>query len=301
MDAALTKIAAIHQQHALKCYLATESLKARFNWSMNDWSKVEKLIELEEPSVNLAILQSDLMPFEPIRKRRHWILSHAIYPYAYFTMQDWFQESTAEDIFNHYFQQCTESNEYLSHNISILISFKLAWPKIVSENQKLRFIERFCEFVTATFYGNNHQSYPLHQDYVANTHVDMHLVLKSAIKQPGFWGHHLIALASIVRVKSEIPGSMFNKLLSNLFEQCHWDYEDDTDKPKIAFNSDKEVSNQTLESACFALLTHSQNNLHQITLADSISYIFEQNWVSPIQKSKLINIVNYFSKDSAFP
>ncbi|MGS0673940.1 hypothetical protein [Shewanella sp. 0m-4] len=295
MDEILTRIAAIHQQHALKCYLAIKSLKAQYDWPANDWLKIEKLIELEEPAFNLAIIQSDSMPFKPIEQRRHWVLAHAIYPYAYFTMQDWFNQSDASEIFTYYFEQCAQQNEYLSHNISVLIAFKQAWRLINTEQQKLRFIERFCEFVTATFYGNNHQSYPVATDYTKPKNIDVQTVLTSALKQPGFWGHNLIALASILRIKQEIPNAVLIRLLANLDEQCHWIFEDSADRPLIYKNNDKQALHHTFEAASFKLLTGSQSNLHQITLAESSCYLFYLDGVSLEQKSHLIDIINHFT------
>ncbi|GIU09722.1 MULTISPECIES: hypothetical protein [unclassified Shewanella] len=296
MDEVLSRIAAIHQQHALKCYLAIESLKAQFDWPEKDWLKINKLIELEEPSFDIAILKPGSMPFEPVARRRHWVLAHAIYPYAYFTMQDWFNQSDTSEIFSYYVEQCAEKNEYLSHNISVLIAFKLAWPLVKTEKQKLRFIERFCEFVTATFYGNNHQSYPVATDYNKPKSIDEQTVLASALKQPGFWGHNLIALASILRVKDQMPVATFQQLLINLDEQCYWKFEDDTDKPQISYACANHISKQTLESVCFELLINSQRNLHQITLAESACYLFNLEWVSTKQKSQLIDVINHFSK-----
>lgn len=296
MDEALTRIAAIHQQHALKCYLAIKSLKNQFVWPETDWMKIENLIALEEPNVDLTILKSDSRPFEPVARRRHWILAHAIYPYAYFTMQDWFQQHDYNEIFAYYVEQCAEQNEYLTHNVSVLIAFKQAWPLISTENQRLRFIERFCEFVTATFYGNNHQSYRLCEDYIKPTSIHAQTVLESALKQPGFWGHNLIALASILRIEYEIPEATFRQLLANLDEQCHWKFEDDTDKPQISFTGNNEISKHSLESACFELLTGTNSNLHQITLAESICYLFYLEGISPAQKSQLIDTIKHFSR-----
>ena len=298
MDDVLTRIAAIHQQHALKCYLAIESLKAQFDWSENDWQKIHKLIELEEPSFDLAILKPDSMPFEPISRRRHWVLAHAIYPYAYFIMQNWFNQSDANEIFSYYFEQCTEQNEYLSHNVSVLIAFKQAWQLINTESQKLRFIERFCEFVTATFYGNNHQSYPVADNYHKPVNINAQTVLKNALQQPGFWGHNLIALASILRVEGQIPVVTFQQLLINLDEQCHWQFEDNADKPEISYYEPNSETEHTLESACFKLLTGFESNLHQITLAESICYLFNRDWVSEKQQSQLITVIEHFTKST---
>ncbi|WP_028768617.1 hypothetical protein [Shewanella fidelis] len=298
MDDVLTRVAAIHQQHALKCYLAIESLKAQFDWPEKDWQKIHKLIELEEPSFDLAILKADSMPFEPISRRRHWILGHAIYPYAYFTMQDWFNQHDTNEIFNFYFEQCSQQNEYLSHNVSVLIAFKQAWPLINSETQKLRFIERFCEFVTATFYGNNHLSYPVADDYHKPVYINAKIVLKNALKHPGFWGHNLIALASILRVEGQIPVATFQQLLINLDEQCHWKFKDNADKPEISNHASNSETKQTLESASFKLLTGFESNLHQITLAESICYLFNLDWVSGKQQSQLIAVAKHFSKNA---
>lgn len=229
LNSALERVATIHQQHAIKCYLAVKSLKNMFNWPKEDWSTIENLIKIEEPKFDLKILQSNELPFEVIRRRRHWVLAHAIYPYAYFTMLDWFQESCSKKIFDYYLEQSTEKNEYLGHNVSILLAFIKAWDEVHTENQKLRFIERFCEFITATFYGNNHKSYPLHHDYKHLENFGINEVLKCALAQPGFWGHHIIALASITRAQSSLSETTFEKLLINLHEQCHWVYQDEMD------------------------------------------------------------------------
>lgn len=298
MDDVLTRIAAIHQQHALKCYLAIESLKAQFDWPEKNWQKIHKLIEIEEPSFDLAILKPGSMPFDPVARRRHWILAHAIYPYAYFIMQDWFNQSDTNEIFSYYFEQCTQKNEYLSHNVSVLIAFKQAWQLINTENQKLRFIERFCEFVTATFYGNNHLSYPVADDYHKPVNINAQTVLKNALQQPGFWGHNLIALASILRVEGQIPVATFQHLLINLDEQCHWRFEDNADKPEISYYEPNSETEQTLESACFKLLTGFELNLHQITLAESICYLFKLDWVSGKQQSQLITVIEHFAKSA---
>lgn len=150
MDMALTQVATIHQQHALKCYLAIKSLKKQFNWSRCDWINIEKLTH-DEPQVNLTILTADALPFTPDVTKRHWVLAHSLYPYAYFTMQQWFQESHADDIFNYYFEQCVKQNEYLSHNMSILISFKQIWPLTQNANQKCVLLSVFVSLSPARF------------------------------------------------------------------------------------------------------------------------------------------------------
>ncbi len=189
-DDALTRIAAIHQQHAIKCFLAIETLKKRFDWKNEDWVKIDNLVCLEEPEFNGAILNSNVISFDT--ERRHWILSHGIYPHAYFTMQEWFQNAKTAEIFDYYLAQCLEHAQYLGHNTSILFAFKESWEWVENEKQRLRFIERFCEFVTVTFYGNNFITYSVEQNFVPDDTPDKYEVLKDCLSKPGFWGHHLI-------------------------------------------------------------------------------------------------------------
>lgn len=296
LDDALQNIASVHQQHSIKCFLAIKELKNKFDWPESEWLTIGSLTKLEEPNFGIDILQNNNVHFNVVSSRRHWILSHAIYPYAYFTMQEWFQSDEATNIFNYYLSQCSDNNEYLNHNISVLFAFIDAWHLIITEDQKLRFIERFCEFVTATFYGNNHTSFALPSHLNLITKPDCKAVLDACLINPGFWGHNLIALASICKQELSICCKIKNKLLKNLHEQCFWEFEDDEDNPIIHYKSPQETSNKSLELSCRQLLLGKPSNLHQITLAESITFLFSKNWVKNSQKSNLVDVLDYYSR-----
>lgn len=44
------------------------------------------------------------------------------------------------------------------------------------------------------------------------------------------------------------------------------------------------------------LLLGTSSNLHQITLAESIVFLFQQSWVEKQEKIKLIDVLEYFAK-----
>lgn len=296
LNCSLKRIATIHQQHSLKCYLAIRSLKRQFSWSTSDWNQIELLVSTEEPLFETTILKANEITYDPVPRRRHWVLSHAVYPHAYFTMQQWFQSAEPDEIFDFYLTQCLDSKQYLSHNVSILFSFRSVWSLLSSEEQKLRFIERFCEFVTSTFYGNNSLSYKPHENYIGATEANEAIILKDCLSNPGFWGHNIIGFASILKSKSNLSLRTFNALLLNLQEQCFWCFGDESDRPMILQNSTRELSGDTLELSCRRLLLGTSSNLHQITLAESIVFLFQQSWVEKQEKIKLIDVLEYFAK-----
>ena len=295
-DDALTRIAAIHQQHAIKCFLAIEALKKRFDWTSEEWAQIDSLVYLDEPEFDCAILTSNAIPFDTKIQRRHWILSHGIYPHAYFTMQEWFQSAKTAEVFDYYLAQCLETNQYLGHNITILFAFKESWELVENEVQRLRFIERFCEFATSTFYGNNYIDYPVEPSFIQHDTPDKYQILKDCLSNPGFWGHHLISLTWIFKKQQELSGDQFNQLISNVQLQCHWLYEDEMDRPSIDTRFVGTASSDVLEASCRKLLLNSVSNLHQITLSESIVFLFSQEWVKEEERARLIDVLEYFSK-----
>ncbi|QYK05851.1 hypothetical protein [Shewanella zhangzhouensis] len=296
LDFALTNIASVHQQHSIKCYLAIQSLKGFFTWSDLDWEQVASLVRFDEPRFDVEILKSSDIYFDVVPRRRHWILSHAIYPHSYFTMLEWFNTAPSDEIFNFYMVQARQGNQYLSHNISILIAFEKVWKLLSTEWQKLRFIERFCEFVTTTFYRNNLPCYQVKKCFKPVATVDIKILSAACLDNPGFWGHNLIAFAWMLKHESSIRKQLFNGLLLNLYEQCNWEFDDELDNPCIESTSVVDACRESLESACRKLLLTSTHNLHQITLTDAVVFLFNMHWMSQSQKKRLIDILEHYAK-----
>ncbi len=295
----LRRIAAIHQQHSIKCYLSTQYLTTKLGLSENELGKLALLLNSEEPVFENEILTSETLPFDPVTKRRHWVLSHGLYPYAYFTMAQWFQESGLNPIFDYYLDLCIKHKEYLHHNISILLAFKECFEQINTLPQKLRFIERFTEFVTATFYHNTSLNDSLPKEFIPPTHLVLEDVLHSSITQPGFWGHNLIALSWLLKHQNVLKDHQFNQLLANLYEQCHWEFDDKEDSPIIDTLYHGELCTAALYTDCRYLLFERCDNLHQITLAAAIIHLYELDWLTPKHKRQLHSIVIFYSKENS--
>ncbi|ACA86139.1 hypothetical protein [Shewanella woodyi] len=295
LDTILQRIAAIHQQHSIKCFISIQYLTKALELSGDELERLDALLNSEEPVFTNEILTSQTLPFEPVARRRDWVLSHGLYPYSYFSMAQWFHESGFNEIFNYYLDLCIKHSQYLNHNLSILLAFKEGFEQITTNSQKFRFIERFTEFVTATFYQKDPLTYPLANDFILKSDLSLQEGLDAALTQPGFWGHNLIALSWLIKHKDNLTNSQFNQLLLNVYEQCHWTFSDVEDSPVINTLYQGELNTAVLHKNCRALLFNSSNNLHQITLAASVMHLYGQNWIKAQDKRRLISILTFYS------
>ncbi|MBV7317618.1 hypothetical protein [Shewanella sp. NIFS-20-20] len=176
-----------------------------------------------------------------------------------------------------------------------MFAFEDTWSLLHTQSQKLRFIERFCEFVTATFYGNNNLFYTIQSDFVPPSKLNEETLLINCLSPPGFWGHILIALASILKHKSQLPLATFNILLLNLHEKCFWVFEDESARLVIRSMTEPKILPNTLALSCRNLLLGRKNNLHQITLAESIVYLFREDLVKDLEKARLIDVLVHYA------
>ena len=291
---ALSRISTIHQQHSIKCFHAINYLKNQFNWPKQDWVKIDELVELEEPLHDVHILSEQSSVESVVRRRRHWVLAHALYPHSYYVMLDWFNEAPFNEIFEYYLSQAVAQKEYLNHHISILLAFKNTHPLLENSEQTYLFIERFCEFVTATFYGNNHLSFPV-GSAIKQPVFEINTVFEACLNKPGFWGHNIITFACLIQSKDDIGDSNLKQLLANLYEQCFWKFEDESDTPLIQKTNHPIAEQNVLERVCHRLLFSNSSNLHQITLASSLVYLFEHS-ESQQHRSRLLDIALHFSE-----
>ncbi|WP_299492671.1 hypothetical protein [uncultured Shewanella sp.] len=301
LDNALQRIAIIHQQHSLKCYLSLYELQEHFSWPEKDWRQVVSIIDIEEPLFLEKTLGQDTN-INVVVRRRHWILKHGLYPYAYFIMQQWIEEEGFQAVFHYYLTECVKNNLYLSHHLSILLSFNQAHSLVNNPQQTYRFTERFCEFVTSTFYGNNQQQYSLSPSFIpllnAEGYPELDTVLNACLTQPGFWGHNLITLSWVIKNKAVLTETQYHQCLLNLYNQCHWVFTEDCDAPNITTLNKMDLSDgkrTPLEYACRQLLLKQKNNLHQITLTAAIVYLFTHLKLSPSNERRLLSITHHFS------
>ncbi|MBY6185232.1 hypothetical protein KUV89_01070 [Marinobacter hydrocarbonoclasticus] len=289
LEDALFRSAVIHQPHSLKSYLAMENLTTRFkSFGAREWAQCLALNAKSEVKIHGGFLPR-IEAIELSTRRINWALEHGVMPVSYLAMKQWHEREGLEAIFRHFEHLATLHNEYLSHNLSILLAMKAIVPRL-SENQIPPYLERLTEYVVATFS-------PLRADTPAETTAPAlteDQVFLAALEQPGFFAHNLIALSWVNRAKPTVSAAFYTTALRHIHQQSHWQFEDkddyiDSARLEAIADTDSEARFQQRIEGLIHGRTH---NLHQITCADALTHFWDRY---PAHRPKLSKLAEYFA------
>ena len=283
LEQALHSGAIIHQPHALKAYLSANYLAECLGKGDAILSHTSKLMVNDSIHVLPIYVESVQAPQLP-ESRIHRMLERGIYPASYQAIFQWYQRKGFQDIFVYFSNKASLNNEYLSHNVTILLAMNSVCKRL-SESQIPTFLNRFTEFVTSTF-SNANENQPK-QVKVAVTDV-----LASCIEQFGFFGHNLITLAWLLRCKEELSDPQYEAMLSNLYLQANSPLEDpdDTTDLSIWAQCESQPSREAFVLRVDNLIFDYTSNLHQITLADALCFLQTE---FPDKTEELSKILQY--------
>ncbi|MEC7307016.1 hypothetical protein [Vibrio crassostreae] len=283
LEKALYSSASIHQPHSLKAYLATNHLNDYFSITDNVWLKTSELIEQTEIEVlgeySVMVQAPKFSDF-----RIHRILDNGVYSAAYAALMQWHENKGFQDIFSHYVSQASQTSEYLSHNVTILLALNRVYREL-EPSQVSAFLNRFTEFVTSTSSDGDRST-------GTSKVVELNSVLQACFKQFGFFGHNLITLTWIMRCKEELSKEQYDAMLSNLYRQANNPLEDPDDEIDQAILAQCQSSDKSdeLYDNIHRLVFGYTSNLHQITLADALCFLHER---FPAHTSELKHIAEY--------
>ena len=299
LNRALYASASIHQPHGLKAFLAAQSLALRFD---NDalsgaeemhlsqqvgqgnsiWQQTSDLIGQSEIQVE-GLITPKVVASEFSEFRIKKVLDLWIYPAAYQAIYQWYQNKGFADIFAYYLEIATKYNEYLSHNVTILLAFNRLYPQL-DATQVIPFLERFTEFATSSFAGKGKgqdkevdsqdslTKDKRHQDVA----YDFKSLLQVCLKQPSFFAHNMITLAWIMRSKAELNEQQLSRLTNNLYQQATRPLDDPDDGIDEALFTASVYQDQAGFDLSLKQMVFNQcHNLHQVTLADALAYLHE--------------------------
>ncbi|MCG9640894.1 hypothetical protein L1D22_13465 [Vibrio sp. Isolate34] len=269
LEKALYSSASIHQPHSLKAYLAANYLNGYFAKSDNVWLKTSELINQTEIEV-LGEYSATVQASKFSEFRIHRILENGVYPAAYAALMQWHENKSFQDIFSHYVSQASQTSEYLSHNVTILLALNRVYRELES-SQVPAFLNRFTEFVTSTRSDDDRST-------DTSGVVELNSVLQACFKQFGFFGHNLITLTWILRCKEDLSKEQYDAMLSNLYRQANSPLEDPDDEIDQAILAQCESSDNSDEfyDNVHRLVFGYTSNLHQITLADALCFLQER-------------------------
>lgn len=272
IDDALSRVAVIHQQHSMKCCLAILRLVERFpEWG----SAVVELAKVmrEEPAVpDIGSQLPCLADVRTVADRTH-IIQKALFPAAYAAMREWAERDSLDAVLESYRERACLEPDYLGHNVSIYCSF-LGMRRLLGskEARRHRFLDRFTEFVTATFHCTHNRIVFETRPHMAEaTTADS--VLDAAFRQPGFFGHQILSFVWARRYSDELGLAAYDRVLAHLHEMSYWEIPE-----RNVFSI--EPAEDPLEEGVFAqaiktLAFHGPESIHRVTLADALVDVWD--------------------------
>ena len=233
------------------------------------WLKTSELVDQTEIEV-LGEYSATLQAQKFTDFRIHRILDNGVYPAAYAALIQWHENKGFQDIFSHYVLQASQTSEYLSHNVTILLALNRVYREL-EPSQVPAFLNRFTEFVTSTRSDGDRST-------DTSEVVELDKVLQACLKQFGFFGHNLITLTWIMRCKEELSKDQYDAMLSNLYRQANSPLEDPDDEIDQAILAQCQSSGNSdeLYDNVHRLVFGYTSNLHQITLADALCFLHER-------------------------
>lgn len=283
LEQALHSGAIIHQPHALKAYLSANYLTDRLGNGEAIFLHTSMLMKNDSIHVLPEYVESVQAPQLP-EFRIHRMLQRGIYPASYQATFQWYQSKGFQGIFEHFANKASLNNEYLSHNVTILLAVNSVYSEL-SPDQVPTFLNRFTEFVTSTFSGANEVEVKKEKLVVSD-------VLVSCLEQFGFFGHNLITLAWLLRCKEHLSTTQYESMLSNLYLQANSPLEDPDDNIDLSIwercelQQDRKMFIQQVNRLIFDYTS----NLHQITLADALLFLESE---FPSKTAELAKIAQY--------
>ncbi|MBW3698449.1 hypothetical protein EK599_22490 [Vibrio sp. T187] len=288
LERALYSSATIHQPHSLKAYLATCYLYHYLDQPEYIWTQTNQLIGESEIHVSSVFSEAIQAPKFP-EFRIHRVLQRGIYPAAYQALYQWHDSKGFNDIFAHYVVEASNTREYLSHNVTILLALNCAYQHLEASHIP-PFLDRFTEFVTSTYAGGESAITASTKDNLYD--VELTEVLASCLQQFGFFGHNLITLAWVMRCKNSLSETQYTSMLANLNTQANSPLEDPDDEIDITTwqQCEEQTHEEDFNKAIHQLVFGYSANLHQVTLADALCFLKER---FPDSTSTLTHIAHY--------
>ncbi|RKF18077.1 hypothetical protein DBZ36_12625 [Alginatibacterium sediminis] len=282
---ALYSSAIIHQPHALKAVVAAQHLFIVFDNDDTIWTQTDALIAIGSVTTNESYFSAITAPqFSQTRIKK--ILAQGIYPAAYQALSQWHDQKGFADIFEYYLPVALSHNEYLSHNVTLLLAFRSLYPQL-NERQVPPFLNRVTEYISSTYGGLKASALVTPRVY------SQQQLLEVCLAQPSFFGHNLISLAWILRSKHLLDEQQLNILLSNLYQQATQPLEDVEDciDEVIMRSVDEQANTLGLLHSLHHLVFGTRSNLHQVTLADALYYLQQ---LFPDTNQELDRIARYY-------
>jgi hypothetical protein len=281
-------VAEIQHSHGVKAAVSVQHLRLRFpHWTEAFWrAALQRAKWFDEPTVEMPV-SAPALPMSPQRARL--ILARRVVPACYSAVRSWAEASGAQEVIAHCLDQACADPQYLGHRLSVLLALHDAWPAYRGGPDQVLFLDRLTEFVIACGFQESAQPGPTQS-------ANWEAASAAALERPGFFGHHAICLSWISRSRDLLgPDQLANALawVARASATPHADAEDNI----LITPAAAPRTEAALEEALRSLLLRGVRNIHLLTLADAVAWL----WVdAPDEaRARLLGLAAAFSRPGA--
>lgn len=280
-------VAEIHHSHGIKAALAVRHLHDRFpHWTEAFWQDaLTQARWFDEPVVDcpMAISSKSITP-----ARARVLMARSVVPLAYTAIRSWAAERGADDIVRCYVDQAAADPGYLGHRLSILLALGEAWPIYNDSAHRDLYLDRLTEFILACRFTAVNDGGP------PSPAASWTEACTAALRRPGFFGHNLICLAWIGRNRERLSEGQLRSSLGWVVGAAGTTYPDAEDNITIAAEPGLDLTESSLEAGLQALLLRGVNNIHLLTLADAVCWLWDA--LGHEARPQLIGVARHYIK-----
>jgi hypothetical protein len=259
-------VAEIHHSHGVKAAVSVAHLHERFpGWTDDFWQRaLQQAKWYGEPIIETPV-SAPVLAMAPHRARV--LLARAVVPACYSALHAWAEACGTEAVIDHCLDEACAEPGYLGHRLSVLLALREAWPLYRDGPDCTLFLDRLTEFVVACRFEASAAEAPAHATLWADA-------LAAALQRPGFFGHHLIGLAWIGRSRALLGTQQLGNALAWVVQASATVYADAEDNISITPTDSVACTEAALDDALRLLLTCGVRNIHLLTLADAIAWLW---------------------------
>lgn len=217
--------------------------------------------------------------------RARVLLARSVIPRAYTAVRCWAAASGVDDIVDFYLDQAAANPDYLGHRLSILLAFGEAWPIYRHSPYRDLYLDRLVEFLVACRFTAG-------QVGTAPAAADWEHASSAALLRPGFFGHNLICLSWIGRRRLSLSETQLKGGLGWVVNAAERTHPDEEDNVRISPAPGQDFTESVLEATLQELLLQGVRNLHLLTLADAIAWLWDA--LTPEARPYLIGVARHY-------
>jgi hypothetical protein len=279
---ALLAVAEVEDPHRVKAALALNALRLRFpEWTIHSEQLLEHAQFFNTPRVAGAITPQLTSPIKYGPRAAERFMTSAVFPLAYRAAQDWVDQAGLAALMMHFRQRALSEPSYLAHRLSIWLSFVEAEKVIADPLQRTLLLERFVEFLAHAFHGKA-------EHHIASAEpLDFAGVLKLCARFPGFFAHHLIALAWLYKAGLDQDDRQlaYQSIARTVLAQYG-----ETDSRQLSALAWRECADAEWPQYLLQFTLLLRSNIHVATVAEALSVLWDASDLAG--RSELLNAMD---------